>query len=189
MGKVTYCKDGFSFDSNFGFTGSAQGRADPKSHPQKKDAEYGDGLAKGGKVEKMASGGIPHPRNSVPGISRAAPAGAAPSILAAILKHPIARAAAAQTAARMRAPSQPPIAGAVPVPREPVPGMKKGGKFIQKMGLKKGALHRQLGVPESEKIPERKLSAAASGRYGALAEKRAHTAETLKGLHHGKKKG
>lgn len=59
-----------------------------------------------------------------------------------------------------------------------------GSHFIQGMHLKKGALHKQLGVPESEKIPEKKLKAAASGKYGAKAEKRAHTAEMLKGLHH-----
>lgn len=68
-------------------------------------------------------------------------------------------------------------------------GHAKGGHFIQGMHLKKGALHRELGVPEGQKIPAAKLSAAASGRYGKLAEKRAHTAQMLKGLRHGKRKG
>ena len=77
----------------------------------------------------------------------------------------------------------------VPPQNEMMQPLAKGGKFIQGMHLKKGALHRELGVPEGEKIPEAKLSAAASGRYGKLAEKRAHTAQTLKGLsrHRGKK--
>ena len=31
--------------------------------------------------------------------------------------------------------------------------MRKGNKWIQKTGLKKGALSRQLGIPERENIP------------------------------------
>lgn len=46
-----------------------------------------------------------------------------------------------------------------------------------------GALHRQLHVPEGEKIPASKLRSAASGNYGPQAERRAHLAGTLKGLH------
>lgn len=44
----------------------------------------------------------------------------------------------------------------------------------------KGALHRNLGVPEGKKIPAGKLAAAAkkSGKVG----KEARLAETLKGL-------
>ncbi len=44
----------------------------------------------------------------------------------------------------------------------------------------KGALHRNLGVPEGKKIPAGKLKAAASkpGKVG----KEARLAETLKGL-------
>ena len=34
-------------------------------------------------------------------------------------------------------------------------------KWIQKMHMKKGALHKELGVPEGKKIPAKKLSAAA----------------------------
>ena len=46
-----------------------------------------------------------------------------------------------------------------------------------------GALHRQLGVPQGEKIPAGKLSAAAS-KSGTLG-RRARLAQTLKGLHGG----
>lgn len=44
-----------------------------------------------------------------------------------------------------------------------------------------GALHRELGVPAGQKIPAKKLNAAASagGKLGA----RARLAKTLKGLH------
>ena len=45
-----------------------------------------------------------------------------------------------------------------------------------------GALHKQLGVPNGEKIPEKKLHAA-SEKGGTLG-KRAKLAETLKGFHH-----
>lgn len=48
-----------------------------------------------------------------------------------------------------------------------------------------GALHKQLGVPQGEKIPEGKLEAAA-GKGGALG-RRARLAETLASFHHGKK--
>lgn len=58
-------------------------------------------------------------------------------------------------------------------------------KWIQGMHMKKGALHKQLGVPEGEKIPEKKLSKAANSDNPKLA-KRAHLAETLKGLHKAK---
>lgn len=54
-------------------------------------------------------------------------------------------------------------------------------KFIQKMHMKKGALHKELGVPEGKKIPEKKLKAAE--KKGGLVAKRAHLAETLKGFH------
>lgn len=63
-------------------------------------------------------------------------------------------------------------------------GMKKGGKakhFIQGMNMKKGALHRQLGIPEGEKIPAARLESAAHSSNKLLA-KRARTAEMLKGL-------
>ena len=53
-------------------------------------------------------------------------------------------------------------------------------KWIQSAHIKKGALHRELGVPTSEKIPAGKLKKAehAGGKLG----KRARLAETLKGF-------
>lgn len=53
-------------------------------------------------------------------------------------------------------------------------------KWIQKAIKKPGALHEQLGVPKGEKIPAKKLAAAAkkSGKVG----QRARLAQTLKGL-------
>jgi hypothetical protein len=46
---------------------------------------------------------------------------------------------------------------------------------------KPGALHKQLGVPEGQKIPAKKLAAAAS--KGGKLGKRARLAQTLKKLH------
>ena len=53
-------------------------------------------------------------------------------------------------------------------------------KWIQDAIKKPGALHKELGVPEGKKIPEKKLKAAAKkpGKEG----KRARLAETLKKL-------
>jgi hypothetical protein len=53
-------------------------------------------------------------------------------------------------------------------------------KWIQGAIKKPGALHKELGVPKGEKIPEKKLEAAAKkpGKEG----KRARLAETLKKL-------
>jgi hypothetical protein len=47
---------------------------------------------------------------------------------------------------------------------------KRGKKPIK---FKRGALHRQLGVPEGQPIPESKKRAALAGKYGPLARKRA----------------
>lgn len=57
---------------------------------------------------------------------------------------------------------------------------KKEGKWIQGMHMKKGALHKELGVPEGKKIPAKKLAKAA--KAGGKEGKRARLAETLKGL-------
>lgn len=54
-------------------------------------------------------------------------------------------------------------------------------KWIQGMHMKKGALHKELGVPEGEKIPAKKLEKAAH-RKSPLLAKRAKLAETLKKL-------
>lgn len=53
-------------------------------------------------------------------------------------------------------------------------------KWIQKAIKHPGALHKELGVPEGKKIPEKKLVKAehAKGKLG----KRARLAATLKGM-------
>jgi hypothetical protein len=51
-------------------------------------------------------------------------------------------------------------------------------KWIQKAIKHKGALHKELHVPEGKKIPESKLKAAE--KKGGKEAKRAHLAETLK---------
>lgn len=61
--------------------------------------------------------------------------------------------------------------------------------FIQKIGMKKGALHKALGIPQGQKIPQALLQKAAKepGKVGAEAR----LAETLEGFHKkrdGKKK-
>jgi hypothetical protein len=57
---------------------------------------------------------------------------------------------------------------------------KEKKKWIQGAIKKPGALHKELGVPEGKKIPEKKLEAAAHkpGKEG----QRARLAETLKGM-------
>lgn len=57
----------------------------------------------------------------------------------------------------------------------------KPKKWIQGMKMKKGALHKQMGIPLDKKIPEKKLKKAEKSKNPLLA-KRAHTAETLKGF-------
>jgi hypothetical protein len=53
-------------------------------------------------------------------------------------------------------------------------------KWIQKMHMKKGALHKEMGISEGKKIPAKKLNAAA--KKGGKLGKRARLAKTLKGL-------
>jgi len=53
-------------------------------------------------------------------------------------------------------------------------------KWIQASGMKKGALHAELGIPQGQKIPMGTLKAAAA-KGGKLA-KRANLAMTLRGL-------
>lgn len=55
-------------------------------------------------------------------------------------------------------------------------------KFIQKMHMKKGALHRALGVPVGEKIPAKKMAKAAKSK-SPLMKKRVALAKTLSKLH------
>lgn len=61
-------------------------------------------------------------------------------------------------------------------------GFKKGG-FIADATKNKGALHRALGVPESQKIPAKKL-AKAEHSSSPLMRKRANLAKTLKSFNH-----
>ena len=53
-------------------------------------------------------------------------------------------------------------------------------KWIQKAIKHPGALHKELGVPASKKIPAKKLNAAA--KKPGIEGKRARLAETLKGF-------
>lgn len=52
-------------------------------------------------------------------------------------------------------------------------------KFIQKMHMKKGALHEKLHVPEGKKIPAKKLLKAEHSKNPTL-RKEADLAKTLK---------
>jgi hypothetical protein len=56
---------------------------------------------------------------------------------------------------------------------------KKDGKWIGKMHMKKGALHKELDVKEGKKIPEKKLEKAEHSKNKTL-KKRAVLAETLR---------
>jgi hypothetical protein len=56
-----------------------------------------------------------------------------------------------------------------------------GQKWIQGAIKHKGALHKSLGVPVGEKIPEKKLEKAEHSK-NPLTRKRANLAETLKKL-------
>lgn len=62
--------------------------------------------------------------------------------------------------------------------------MAEKKKWIKGAIQHKGALHRDLGVPEGQKIPDDKLEAATHSDNPTVA-KRAHLAETMKGFHHG----
>jgi hypothetical protein len=59
---------------------------------------------------------------------------------------------------------------------------KEGGKWIQGATRNKGALHRNLGIPEDKKIPEKRLEKAERSR-NPLIRKEANLAETLKRYH------
>lgn len=58
--------------------------------------------------------------------------------------------------------------------------MAENGHWIEDMHLKKGALHKEMGVPMGRKIPPGRLAKAAS--KGGTLGKRARVAETLKGF-------
>jgi hypothetical protein len=54
-------------------------------------------------------------------------------------------------------------------------------KFIQTAIKKPGQLHRDLGVPQGQKIPQKKLQAAA--KKGGKVGQRARFAEILEKMH------
>lgn len=56
------------------------------------------------------------------------------------------------------------------------------GNWIQKIGMKKGALHKDLNVPQDKKIPQKKLDKALKSSNTTL-KKRAVLAKTLEKLH------
>jgi hypothetical protein len=60
----------------------------------------------------------------------------------------------------------------------------KDGLWMSKLGpkLKKGALHKELGVPEGKKIPAKKLAKATHSK-NLLEKKRAVLAETMRKSH------
>jgi hypothetical protein len=47
------------------------------------------------------------------------------------------------------------------------------------ISFRRGALHRQLGVPEGEKIPPEKMAAARAGKFGPVAKRRAAFAQGM----------
>lgn len=66
-------------------------------------------------------------------------------------------------------------------------GGRAGAHWIAGAVENKGALHRSLHVPEGEKIPAKRLEKAEHSS-NKLVAKRAHLAETLRGLNHGDRK-
>lgn len=60
----------------------------------------------------------------------------------------------------------------------------KKKKWIKSAIKHPGALHRDLHVPEGQKIPEAKLKAAEHSENPTVRH-RAQSAETMKGFHHG----
>jgi hypothetical protein len=56
-------------------------------------------------------------------------------------------------------------------------------KWIQNMHMKKGALHKSLGIAQGKKIPMSAIKKAEHSKNPLLA-KRAHLAETLRKMHH-----
>jgi hypothetical protein len=55
---------------------------------------------------------------------------------------------------------------------------RKGQKPIT---FQKGALHQSLGVPQGQKIPAKKMNAAARGDYGPKAQSQANFAKNVLG--------
>jgi hypothetical protein len=63
-------------------------------------------------------------------------------------------------------------------------GHNKPEKWIGSAIHHPGALHKELHVPEGEKIPAKKLEKASNSDNPTLA-RRANLAKTLKKMHHG----
>lgn len=57
----------------------------------------------------------------------------------------------------------------------------KDGLWISKMHMKKGALHKELGIKEDKKIPKKALDKAA--KKPGIEGKRARLAKTLESIH------
>lgn len=55
--------------------------------------------------------------------------------------------------------------------------------WIQGAIKRPGQLHRDLGVPQGQKIPAGKLARAKSGEMGGAIQRRANLASTLKRMH------
>lgn len=55
--------------------------------------------------------------------------------------------------------------------------IKSAGK--SPVTFEKGGLHRSLGVPQGQKIPAKKVAAAARGAYGPKAQKQANMAKGM----------
>ena len=53
-------------------------------------------------------------------------------------------------------------------------------KWIQGAIKRPGQLHRDLGVPQGKRIPQRKLERARAGGYGKATQRRANLARTLR---------
>lgn len=60
---------------------------------------------------------------------------------------------------------------------------RKSGRWIKGAIKHPGALHRDLGVPHGQKIPDSLLQKAIRGDYGPSTQKRAVLARTLKSFH------
>lgn len=134
-----YMKPGedFSFDGDFGFTGSTSGNAFAKPHPQTSPDEYGDGsyLARASQTPLYAKGG---PANAkvpkIPGAGRkAVPAAkaAGAAIKALELGSAIGQKVGAARAGGALNRAAPPPMGAPPMAAPagmPPMGMRKGGK-------------------------------------------------------------
>jgi hypothetical protein len=77
----------------------------------------------------------------------------------------------------------------MPQPVQPIKPIGRptimGKNFIKGAIKHPGALHKELGVPQGQKIPAKKMASAAS--KGGLLGKRARFAEELKGFAHEKK--